>query len=404
MGSGKYGLPPLTLLNDLPATAGRVFDENPEETVKIIQDVLNEFGVAALVTRFETGPATTSYEITPGFGVRVERISGLGRSLARALQVRGLRIQAPIPGKSTCGIEVPSAERTYVYLREAVESSAFHNPDIALPLVLGKDVRGQIEVGDLAAMPHLLIAGAGGMGKTVFINSLLLGLLLARTPEQVNLILIDLKKIEFCLYEFIDHLALPIADEPKTAVSSLHWAVEEMNRRYELFKTAKVRDIKSYNALDVKEGEASGEATLSRLPHIVIIVDEFAELMSAARKEVEPCIVRLAQLSRVAGIHMVLASQRPSGNVFTDSIKVNIPARIAFRTAEGNDSRAIINAIGAEEQPDKGAMFYLPQGQNKPVLLQGAWTSDEEIRRVTSWICSHQPEQKGLAASGITGT
>jgi S-DNA-T family DNA segregation ATPase FtsK/SpoIIIE len=359
-----------------------------EEKAKIIQATLEEFGVQCQVTHFEPGPTVTSYEITPAPGVRVESISGLERNLAIALQ-SSVCIRKMILHKSAVGIEVPNTNRSLVHLRELADNSEFHNPERALPLALGKDVCRQIVLGDLAEMPHLLITGAGGMGKTVCINSLLLGLLLTRTPDQVQLILIDLKKFEFPLYEFIGHLAMPIIEKAKEAELGLSWAIGEMERRYELFKMAKVRDIKSYNALV----DNADEKSETKLPYIVIVIDELAELMSSARQEIEPRIVRLAQLSRVTGIHMVLATQRPSENVFTDIIKVNVPARIAFRTAAGSDSRAIINAIGAENLPDKGALLYLPPGQNAPVFLQGMWVSDEEIRRVTSWLCSQRTEE-----------
>jgi S-DNA-T family DNA segregation ATPase FtsK/SpoIIIE len=292
---------------------------------------------------------------------------------------------------------VPNTKGTSVYLRELVESRDFHNPEIALPLALGKDVSGRMVVGDLSAMPHMLIAGATGAGKTVCMNSLLTGLLLSRTPEQLRLILIDPKTFEFQAYENLKHLVVPIITDAKKVTLGLRWAIKEMEKRYALFKKVKVRDIKGFNTRPiekqtdlfgavVEEDDQPKDMIPAKLPYIVIVVDELAELMSVAQQEIEPCIVRLAQLSRAAGIHMVLATQRPSVNVITGTIKANIPGRIAFQVAQGNDSRTILDTIGAEKLLGRGDMLYLPPGKNKPVRLQGTWTSDGEMHRVTDFI------------------
>jgi len=392
-----YQLPPITILDELPSLAARTSTENTEEKSRILQATLEEFGVEGQVTHVETGPTVTSYEITPAPGVRVERISALERNIALALRAQSIRIQAPIPGKGAVGIEVPNTKSSMVYLRELVESPAFHNPEIALPLALGKDVSGRLVVGDLSAMPHMLVAGATGAGKTVCMNSLLTGLLLSRTPDQLRLILVDPKTFEFQAYENLKHLVVPIITDAKKVTLGLRWAIKEMEKRYALFKKAKVRDIKGYNTRPIEEqtdlfgGEvpetgSSGNQLPARLPYIVIVVDELAELMSVAQQEIEPCIVRLAQLSRAAGIHMILATQRPSVNVITGTIKANIPGRIAFQVAQGNDSRTILDTIGAEKLLGKGDMLYLPPGKNKPVRLQGTWTSDGEMHRVTDFI------------------
>jgi S-DNA-T family DNA segregation ATPase FtsK/SpoIIIE len=391
-----YQLPPLTILDELPPLSARTSTENTEEKARILQATLEEFGVEGQVTHVETGPTVTSYEITPAPGVRVERISALERNIALALRAQSIRIQAPIPGKGAVGIEVPNSKGTSVYLRELVESPAFHNPEIALPLALGKDVSGRMVVGDLAAMPHMLIAGATGAGKTVCMNSLLTGLLLSRTPEQMRLILVDPKTFEFQAYENLKHLVVPIITDAKKVTLGLRWAIKEMEKRYALFKKVKVRDIKSFNNRTIEQqvdlfGEEAAAAQKkddvpAKLPYIVIVVDELAELMGVAQQEIEPCIVRLAQLSRAAGIHMVLATQRPSVNVITGTIKANIPGRIAFQVAQGNDSRTILDTIGAEKLLGKGDMLYLPPGKNKPVRLQGTWTSDGEMHRVTDFI------------------
>ncbi|MFA7257432.1 MAG: DNA translocase FtsK, partial [Kiritimatiellales bacterium] len=355
-----YQLPPLTILDELPPLSARTSTENTAEKAKILQATLEEFGVEGQVTHVETGPTVTSYEITPAPGVRVERISALERNIALALRAQSIRIQAPIPGKGAVGIEVPNTKGTSVYLRELVESPAFHNPEVALPLALGKDVSGKMIVGDLSAMPHMLIAGATGAGKTVCMNSLLSGLLLSRTPEQLRLILIDPKTFEFQAYENLKHLVVPIITDAKKVTLGLRWAIKEMEKRYALFKKMKVRDIRGFNTRPIEKqedlfGGAEEEPTQksdqipAKLPYIVIVVDELAELMSVAQQEIEPCIVRLAQLSRAAGIHMVLATQRPSVNVITGTIKANIPGRIAFQVAQGNDSRTILDTIGAEK-------------------------------------------------------
>ena len=394
--SSGYQLPPITLLDKLPPLSVRTASENTGEKAKILQDTLEEFGVEGEVTHVETGPTVTSYEITPAAGVRVERISALERNIALALRAQSIRIQAPIPGKGAVGIEVPNTNATAVYLRELAESKAFHDPNIALPLALGKDVSGKMVVGDLAAMPHLLIAGATGAGKTVCMNSLLTGLLLSRTPDQLRLILVDPKTFEFQAYENLKHLVVPIITDAKKVTLGLRWAIKEMEKRYSLFKKAKVRDIKGFNSRLIEQqedlfGGTPVDATLksdvpAKLPYIVVVVDELAELMSTAQQEIEPCIVRLAQLSRAAGIHMILATQRPSVNVITGTIKANIPGRIAFRVAQGNDSRTILDSIGAEKLLGKGDMLYLPPGKSKATRLQGTWTSDKEMHEVTDFI------------------
>ena len=393
-----YQLPPLTILDELPSLEARTSTENTAEKAKILQATLEEFDVQGQVTHVETGPTVTSYEITPAPGVRVERISALERNIALALRAQSIRIQAPIPGKGAVGIEVPNTKGTSVYLRELIESPAFHDPEIALPLALGKDVSGRIIVGDLSAMPHMLIAGATGAGKTVCMNSLLTGLLLSRTPEQLRLILVDPKTFEFQAYENLKHLVVPIITDAKKVTLGLRWAIKEMEKRYALFKKVKVRDIKGFNTRPIEkqadlfggvieeEPDQPKDIVPAKLPYIVIVVDELAELMSQAQQEIEPCIVRLAQLSRAAGIHMILATQRPSVNVITGTIKANIPGRIAFQVAQGNDSRTILDTIGAEKLLGKGDMLYLPPGKSKPVRLQGTWTSDGEMHRVTDFI------------------
>ncbi len=393
----SYRLPPITILDELPSLKERTSFENTDEKSRILQSTLDEFGIDGRVTHIENGPTVTSYEITPAPGVRVERISSLERNISLALHAQSIRIQAPIPGKGVVGIEVPNTKSAVVYLRELAESRAFQHSNIALPLTLGKNVSGRAIIGDLASMPHLLIAGATGAGKTVCMNSLLTGLLLSRSPEQLRLILVDPKTFEFQAYENIKHLVVPIITDPKKVVLGLRWAIKEMEKRYALFKKMKVRDIKSFNSRTIEkqthlfendEGlvEESKNLIPDKLPYIVVVVDELAELMGVAQQEIEPCIVRLAQLSRASGIHMILATQRPSVNVITGTIKANIPGRIAFQVAQGNDSRTILDTIGAEKLLGKGDMLYLPPGKNKPIRLQGTWTSDAEMHRTTEFV------------------
>ena len=389
-----YQLPPITMLDELPDAASMQSTENTSEKAQILQATLEQFGVEGQVTHVETGPTVTSYEVTPAPGVRVEKISSLERNIALSLRAQSIRIQAPIPGKGAVGIEIPNSKSSPVFLRQLAESKAFHDPNVALPLALGTDVSGKMIVGDLASMPHMLIAGATGAGKTVCMNSLLTGLLLTRTPEQMRMILVDPKTFEFQAYEGLKHLVVPIITDAKKVALGLRWAIKEMEKRYALFKKVKVRDIKSFNARPIEKQEdlfgedapAKKNDLPAKLPYIVIVVDELAELMGVAQQEIEPCIVRLAQLSRAAGIHMILATQRPSVNVITGTIKANIPGRIAFQVAQGNDSRTILDTIGAEKLLGKGDMLYLPPGKSKPVRLQGTWTKDEEMNRVTDFV------------------
>ncbi len=388
-----YQLPPITLLNELPSADALRSTENTAEKSQILQATLEQFGVDGQVTHVETGPTVTSYEVTPAPGVRVNKILALERDIALTMRAQSIRIQAPIPGKDAVGIEIPNTKSSPVFLRQIAESKSFHDPNIALPLALGTDVSGRMIVGDLAKMPHMLIAGATGAGKTVCMNSLLTGLLLTRTPEQMRMILVDPKTFEFQAYENLKHLVVPIITDAKKVTLGLRWAIKEMEKRYALFKKVKVRDIKSFNTRPIEQQEdmfgevKPAKSTIpAKLPYIVIVVDELAELMGVAQQEIEPCIVRLAQLSRAAGIHMILATQRPSVNVITGTIKANIPGRIAFQVAQGNDSRTILDTIGAEKLLGNGDMLYLPPGKNKPIRLQGTWTKDEEMNRVTEFV------------------
>ena len=392
-----YQLPPLDLLTPVEADHGIEYNDDHIAASTILQETLAEFGIEVKVTNIERGPVVTRFELLPAPGVRLEKISALSNNIALVMKAESVRVQAPIPGKGVVGIEVPNSSSTMVFMREVMESPQWRSGKHALPLALGKDVGGHVIVADLADMPHMLIAGATGAGKTVCMNSILAGLLMSRTPEQMRLMLIDPKIVEFSGYEGLPHLVVPVITEAKKVSLGLRWAINEMEKRYKLFAKAGVRNIKGFNSRpivkqpDLFEGE--GEASEppenpipDRLPYIVIIVDELADLMLVAQAEIENSIARLAQLSRAVGIHMILATQRPSVNVITGTIKANFPARIAFQVAQKNDSRTILDAGGADKLLGKGDMLFLPPGSSKLIRSQGTMTSDEEIRGIVEFI------------------
>jgi len=395
-----YQLPPLSLLADVPPADQRVVRGDTETTGRVIVETLNEFGIKTELKNVESGPTVTRYELVPAPGVKVEKITGLQNNLALSLKATSVRVQAPIPGKGTVGIEVPNTSSSLVFLREILEGPAWRTDKYQIPIVLGKDVAGKDLVADLAAMPHLLIAGATGSGKTVCMNSILAGLLMSRAPEQLQLMLIDPKIVEFAVYNNLPHLLgtrNQVITDPKKVAGGLRWAITEMERRYRNMAKAGVRNIQAYNARPIEKqqhlfGEGDEAARLpDRLPYIVIIVDELADLMLTAQAEIENYIARLAQLSRAVGIHMILATQRPSVDVITGTIKANFPARIAFQVAQKNDSRTILDAIGADKLLGRGDMLYLPPGASKLIRAQGALTSDEEIRRIVEYIKQQVP-------------
>lgn len=394
-----WRLPPLDLLDQLPPESERAIKGDFQTSAKVLKETLAEFGIEVDVTNAERGPVVTRYEVLPAPGVRVEKIVQLGNNIALAMKAESVRIQAPIPGKGVVGIEVPNPKTTMVYLREVLESDAWQNTRAALPLALGKDVGGRVIVADLAEMPHLLIAGATGSGKTVCMNSILAGLLIARTPDQMRLMLIDPKIVEFSLYNHLPHLVVPVITDAKKVAIGLRWAITEMEKRYRLFAKVGVRNIAAYNSrpivkqvelfqtTDTPQGEAEKkDMPPDRLPYIVIVVDELADLMLVAQTEIENAIARLAQLSRAVGIHMILATQRPSVNVITGTIKANFPARISFQVAQKVDSRTILDANGADKLLGKGDMLFLPPGTSKLVRAQGTMTTDAELRRIVEFI------------------
>jgi DNA segregation ATPase FtsK/SpoIIIE, S-DNA-T family len=394
----QYVLPTIDILDPLPPLKDREIKGDFQASATILKETFTEFGVDVDVTNVERGPVVTRYELLPAPGVRVERIVNLSNNIALAMKAESVRIQAPIPGKGVVGIEVPNSKTTLVYLREIMESPTWLQGAAALPLALGKDVSGREIVSDLADMPHLLIAGATGSGKTVCMNSILAGLLMARTPNQMRLMLIDPKIVEFSVYNHLPHLVVPVITDAKKVSIGLRWAINEMEKRYKLFARVGVRNIGAYNNRPiVKQVElfAAGEAPLpedpadrvpDRLPYIVIIVDELADLMLVAQTEIETAIARLAQLSRAVGIHMILATQRPSVNVITGTIKANFPARISFQVAQKVDSRTILDANGADKLLGKGDMLFLPPGTSKLHRAQGTMTTDAEIRRIVEFL------------------
>ena len=390
-----YVLPPSELLQASASESRGGAKADTATTSRVLIDTLGEFGIEGEIVNVETGPVVTSYELLPAPGVRVERISGLANNLALSLKANSVRVQAPIPGKGVVGIEVPNSVSQLVPIKSVIEGDAWAPGRIQLPIVLGKDVSGKDIVTDLADMPHLLIAGATGSGKTVCMNSILAALLMSRTPDQLRLVLVDPKIVEFSAFNRLPHLVVPVITDPKKVALGLRWAINEMEQRYKLFARAGVRNIASYNSREVaKQEEMFGEPTSEtektsgppdRVPYIVIVIDELADLMLADQAEIENSVARLAQLSRAVGIHMIIATQRPSVNVITGTIKANFPARIGFQVAQRVDSRTILDTIGAEKLLGRGDMLYLAPGSSKLIRAQGVMTSDKEIRAVTDF-------------------
>ncbi|MEI6786916.1 MAG: DNA translocase FtsK, partial [bacterium] len=397
---GAYQLPPLSLLTEVPTNRQGPVQGDTDATGRIIIQTLEEFGIKTELKTVECGPSVTRFELIPAPGVKVERIAGLSNNLALSLKANSVRVQAPIPGKGTVGIEVPNSATSIVYLREMLEGSHWHPSRMEIPIVLGKDVGGNDLITDLASMPHLLVAGATGSGKTVCMNSILAGLFMSRSPDQLQLMLIDPKIVEFSVYNHLPHLLgarNEVITDPKRVAGALRWAITEMERRYRIMAKAGVRNIKSYNSRPVEkqaslfgEGEETSKLP-DRLSYIVIIVDELADLMMTAQAEIENYIARLAQLSRAVGIHMILATQRPSVDVITGTIKANFPARIAFQVAQKNDSRTILDANGADKLMGRGDMLFLPPGASKLIRAQGALVSDEDIRKIVDFIKKQCP-------------
>lgn len=430
----KWTLPPMSLLQPVPAGAGaRAGADELERTIHVIRGTLAEFGIEAEVTHVEQGPVVTRYELLPAAGVKVERIGNLQNNITLALKADSIRVQAPIPGKGVVGIEVPNRSAAPVVLRQLMESAAWTTSKAALPLALGQDVGGHVLMADLAGLPHMLIAGATGQGKTVCMNSILAGLLMTRTPEELRLILIDPKIVEFSGYNELPHLLVPVITDAKKVISGLRIVIQEMEKRFKMFHQAGVRDIRGFNQRPKAEqaalfegeptggpedgegmpanaaaapGAAADEALPDRLPYWVIIIDELADLMLTAQQDIEPRIQKLTQLARATGIHMIIATQRPTVDIITGTIKSNIPGRVAFKVAQKNDSRVILDQEGADKLVGRGDMLVL-SGANKLVRAQGAWTKDEEIQVIVDhWKQQGKPrfDNRLMAKEGKVGS
>ena len=378
-----YEYPPIELLSKGSKKAIKGGAKALTDIATRLQKTLYSFGVQAKVENVSVGPAITRYELKPAEGVRVSKIANLADDIALNLAAETIRIEAPIPGKQAVGIEVPNTEKETVHFREVVESDEFQNSKSKLSVALGKDVAGNMEIADIAKMPHALIAGATGSGKSVCINTIITSIIYKAKPSEVKFVMVDPKVVELSVYNGIPHLLIPVVTDPKKAAGALAWAVQEMDNRYNLFAQKGVRDLKGYNALAEKE-DGTG-----KLPQIVIIIDELADLMMVAAKEVEDSICRLAQKARAAGMHLIIATQRPSVDVITGIIKANIPSRIAFAVSSQVDSRTILDQIGAEKLLGKGDMLFYPSGAPKPVRVQGAFVSDEEVEKIVSFIKSN---------------
>ncbi len=380
-----YKMPPVSLLNR--GSEGRQeSDAKLRETAMKLQEILANFGVNVTVTNVSCGPAVTRYELQPEMGVKVSKIVGLADDIKLNLAAADIRIEAPIPGKAAVGIEVPNKENSTVMLGNLLASKEFKDSTSKISFAVGKDIGGKVVVTDIAKMPHVLIAGATGSGKSVCINTLIMSILYKATPDEVKLIMIDPKVVELSVYKGIPHLMIDVVTDPKKAAGALNWAVAEMTRRYQAFASLNVRDIKGYNAKIESMPDHADEAKGHKMSQIVIIVDELADLMMVAPGEVEEAICRLAQLARAAGIHLVIATQRPSVNVITGLIKANMPSRIAFSVTSGVDSRTIIDMNGAEKLLGKGDMLFYPSGYQKPVRVQGAFVSDKEVQKVVDYL------------------
>ena len=378
-----YEYPPIELLAKPAKKALKGGAKALTDTATKLQKTLYSFGVSAKVENVSVGPAITRYELKPAEGVRVSKIANLADDIALNLAAETIRIEAPIPGKQAVGIEVPNKEKETVSLREVIESKEFSENKSKLTVALGKDVTGNVQLADISKMPHVLIAGSTGSGKSVCINTIIASIIYNAKPSEVKLVMVDPKVVELSVYNGIPHLLIPVVTDPKKAAGALAWAVQEMDNRYNVFAQKGVRDLKGYNAAVEKEGG------IGKLPQIVIIIDELADLMMVAAKDVEEAICRLAQKARAAGMHLVIATQRPSVDVITGLIKANVPSRIAFAVSSQVDSRTILDSIGAEKLLGKGDMLFFPAGAPKPTRVQGAFISDSEVEKIVDFVKSN---------------
>ncbi len=383
-----YQKPTSDCLDEVKNTGSGNYEDELKTNAKKLVETLNSFGVSTKIVDICRGPSVTRYELQPAPGVKISKITGLADDITMALASTGVRIEAPIPNKSAVGIEVPNKAKSLVSFREIVETPIYSNAKSKLNVALGKDITGNVICADIAKMPHLLIAGTTGSGKSVCLNSMIVSILFNATPDEVKLVMIDPKQVEFTVYNGIPHLLVPVVSDPRKAAGALGWAVTEMLQRYKMFSEKAVRDIKGYNRL------AETDNTITPLPHIVIFIDELSDLMMAAPNEVEDSICRLAQMARAAGMHLVIATQRPSVNVITGVIKANIPSRIALSVSSQIDSRTIIDTAGAEKLLGNGDMLFNPVGTSKPVRVQGCFLSDEEVENVVTFIKSQNEDKQ----------
>lgn len=378
-----YEYPPIELLSKQTKRTIKGGAKALTDTATRLQKTLYSFGVSAKVENVSVGPAITRYELKPAEGVRVSKIANLADDIALNLAAETIRIEAPIPGKRAVGIEVPNKEKEAVHLREVLDSQEFVENKSKLTVALGKDVAGNIQLADIGKMPHVLIAGSTGSGKSVCINTIITSIIYNAKPSEVKFVMVDPKVVELSVYNGIPHLLIPVVTDPKKAAGALAWAVQEMDERYNKFASKGVRDLKGYNKAIEKENEAG------KLPQIVIIIDELADLMMVAKNDVEDAICRLAQKARAAGMHLVIATQRPSVDVITGLIKANVPSRIAFAVSSQVDSRTILDSVGAEKLLGKGDMLFFPSGAPKPSRVQGAFVSDDEVEKIVDFIKSN---------------
>lgn len=387
-----YLLPELVLLNRALRSSVTRGSKEEKENVRILEETLANFGVIAKVVEVTRGPTCARYEMQLSPGTKVSKVTGLSNDLAMSLASDGVRIEAPIPGKAAIGIEVPNKSRGSVFLRDVIESSEFAGSASPLTVALGKDVEGSTVVADLVQMPHLLIAGATGAGKSVCINAIICSVLFKARPDEVKLMLIDPKVVELSQYNGIPHLVAPVLNHPKKAAAALKWAVSEMEKRYALFARSGVRDIARFNERAIEKG-------IERMPYLLLVIDELADLMMVARADVEDAICRLAQMARAAGMHLVIGTQRPSTDVITGLIKANIPSRLSFTVSSATDSRVILDMSGAEKLLGQGDMLFLPVGQSKARRVQGAFVSNREIEKIVDHVSSQSEAQyaPGLA-------
>lgn len=409
--NSNYTLPPLSLLDDVTppkknAASNNFIRSNKEN----LERVLKDFQISGQVVEIHIGPAVTQYEVKVPSGTKVSRIVGINKEIALALAAKDVRIQAPIPGKSTIGIEIPNPSISAVKFKEVLAHESKAMSDAKIVVALGKDIMGRPQLADLSKMPHLLIAGSTGSGKSVCTNTMICSILMRYKPDEVKLMLVDPKKVELSNYNGVPHLLCPVVSDPKKASIALQKLVSEMDKRYDMFSDANVKNIAGYNEWIMKEN-AKNNTNVAKMPYVVAIIDELADLMLVASKEVEDSIMRITQMARAAGIHLIVATQRPSTDVITGVVKANIPSRIAFAVASNIDSRTILDMSGAEKLLGKGDMLYLPMGENVPIRIQGCFISDNEIKRIIDYVCKEQvahynEEMQNLdaPASGIHGS